>query len=152
MNENFSHLDETGSAKMVDVSKKPDMVREASAQAIFCCQSLTIKKLKDKALPKGDVLTVAKIAGIQAAKETSRIIPLCHPLPLSGMDIEFEIFEQSIRIGSKVRTTAKTGVEMEALTAVQVAALTLFDMCKAVDQNMSITDVRVITKTKANLA
>ncbi|MEM9399819.1 MAG: cyclic pyranopterin monophosphate synthase MoaC [Verrucomicrobiota bacterium] len=151
MKETFSHIDEQGKARMVDVSHKPEVAREARAEGLFCCKRETILKLRDQALPKGDVLTVAKIAGIQAAKETSRLIPLCHPLPLTGVDVEFEIKEEAVVIRSKVKTKAPTGVEMEALSAVQVAALTLYDMCKAVDNEMHITNVRVVQKTKESI-
>lgn len=144
----FSHLDPHGHARMVDVGHKVEQRRIAKAQAILQCKPETVAALKAQALPKGDVLTVAKIAGIQAAKRTDELIPLCHSLPLSGVDIEFAVENSGIRITTEVRTTAKTGVEMEALTAASVAALTIYDMCKAVDKTMVITDIEVLEKIK----
>lgn len=144
----LSHLDEKGHAKMVDIGAKPDQIRFARAEALFHCNAATIRALKKQALPKGDVLTVAQLAGIQAAKETSRLIPLCHNIPLSGVNVSFQIKTASIKILGEARTTGKTGVEMEALTAVSVAALTLYDMCKAIDKEMSIDEIRLLKKTK----
>ncbi|MDB6169491.1 MAG: moaC [Verrucomicrobia bacterium] len=144
----FSHLDSTGGARMVDVGAKPDQQRTAVAEGRLACSPRTIQLLRDRALPKGDVLTVAKIAGIQAAKSTAQLIPLCHPLALSHVDVEFSVEDDGIGIRATARLTAKTGVEMEALTAVSVAALTLYDMCKAVDKAMSIGGIRVVKKTK----
>ena len=151
MPSSFSHLDEDGGARMVDVGHKPDQRRTASAEGIIRCRPETIAALRAQALPKGDVLTVAKIAGIQAAKRTDELIPLCHLLPLSSVELRFEIEEDAVRIFSTVSTTAKTGVEMEALTAVSVAALTLYDMCKAIDKTMVIGEIRVTRKEKALL-
>jgi len=133
---------------MVNIGGKPDQQRRARAEAIFRCAPSTISLLKRCALPKGDVLTVAKIAGIQAAKQTSALIPLCHPLPLTSVDLLFEVRDESIRIEAIAETCGKTGVEMEALTAATVAALTVYDMCKAVDKEMSIESVRLLEKTK----
>ena len=133
---------------MVDVGHKPEQRRLARAEGRVCCAAATIAALRDQALPKGDVLTVAKIAGIQAAKRTDELIPLCHSLTLNAVEIRFEIEESAVRILSEVTTTAKTGVEMEALTAVSVAALTIYDMCKAVDKAMTIESVRVTEKIK----
>jgi len=133
----FSHLDAQGKAAMVDVGHKAVMFRRATATGKLVCQAATIRLLKEKALPKGDVLGVARIAGIQAVKRTADLIPLCHPLPLHQIQIDF-----------RVETEAKTGVEMEALTGVSVAALTLYDMCKAVDKTMRISEVRVVEKIK----
>ncbi len=144
----FSHLDPAGHAKMVDVSAKPDQARIAVAEGRLTCQAETIRLLRAQALPKGDVLTVAKIAGLQAAKATATLIPLCHPLALTGADLEFSVDDTGIGLRATVRTTGKTGVEMEALTAVSVAALTLYDMCKAVDKTMSIGGIRVVEKRK----
>ena len=144
----FSHLDATGSARMVDVGQKAEQKRTASAEGFVRCQPETIAALREQALPKGDVLTVAKIAGIQAAKRTDALIPLCHSLPLDAVEITFEIEPAAVRIVAEVSTTAKTGVEMEALTAVCVAALTIYDMCKAVDKSMVIADIRVTKKVK----
>ena len=145
----FSHLDATGAARMVDVGAKPEQRRTACAEGFVRCQPETIAALRDRALPKGDVLTVAKIAGIQAAKRTDALLPLCHSLPLDAVEIFFEIESAAVRIAAEVRTTAKTGVEMEALTAVSIAALTIYDMCKAVDKSMTISDIRVTKKVKA---
>jgi len=144
----FSHLDETGAARMVDVGQKPAQRRTASAEGVVRCQATTLAALRDRALPKGDVLTVAKIAAIQAAKRTDELIPLCHSLPLDSVDVEFFLEDDAVRIRATARTTAKTGVEMEALTAVSVAALTIYDMCKAVDQQMVIGEIRVTEKRK----
>lgn len=145
----FSHLDSAGHARMVDVSAKPDSSRTAVAEGRLTCAPATIGLLHARALPKGDVLTVAKIAGIQAAKSTSTLIPLCHPLALTGADLEFSVEPDGIVIRATIRTTGKTGVEMEALTAVSVAALTIYDMCKAVDKAMSIGGIRVVEKRKS---
>ncbi len=145
----LSHLDAQGKASMVGVGHKPDQKRIAEAIGTLRVKPATIQLLKKKALPKGDVLTVAQIAGIQAAKKTADLIPLCHPLPLHKIDLQFKIGPQSIEIWAMAETTGKTGVEMEALTAVSVAALTLFDMCKAVDKTMKITNIRVLKKTKS---
>lgn len=133
---------------MVDVSGKPVQVRRATAEGLLVCKPETILALRDQALPKGDVLATARIAGILAAKQTSDLIPLCHPLPLQHLEIQFEVFDEGIRIRCTVQTEAKTGVEMEALTGVSVAALTLYDMCKAVDKSMRIDSIRVTEKTK----
>ena len=147
----LSHLDAQGKASMVGVGHKPDQKRIAEAIGTLQVKPETIRLLKKKALPKGDVLTVAQIAGIQAAKKTADLIPLCHPLPLHKIDLQFKIGPKSIEIWAMAETTGKTGVEMEALTAVSVAALTLFDMCKAVDKTMKITNIRVLKKTKRDL-
>ncbi len=133
---------------MVDVGAKPDLRRTAVAEGRLSCAPRTIKLLRAQALPKGDVLTVAKIAGIQAAKATSTLIPLCHPLALSHVDVEFSVKKDGIIIRATAALTGKTGVEMEALTAVTVAALTLYDMCKAVDKQMTIGGIRVVEKIK----
>ncbi|HEU6447783.1 MAG TPA: cyclic pyranopterin monophosphate synthase MoaC [Verrucomicrobiae bacterium] len=144
----FSHLDERGGAKMVNVSAKPVQKRRAVAAGKLICAPATIQALKKNALPKGDVLTVAQIAGIQAAKKTGELIPLCHPLGLSHVEINFKVARDAIEIICTAETSAQTGVEMEALTGVSVAALTLYDMCKAVDKKMRIENVRVIEKIK----
>ena len=144
----FSHLDAAGHARMVDVSAKPDSQRTAVAEGRITCAPATIELLRAQALPKGDVLTVAKIAGLQAAKSTSTLIPLCHPLALTSAEVEFSVESDGIIIRATIRTTGKTGVEMEALTAVSVAALTIYDMCKAVDKAMLIGGIRVLEKRK----
>ncbi len=146
--QSFSHLDSDGRARMVDVSAKPDSQRTAIAEGRLTCAPQTIELLRAQALPKGDVLTVAKIAGIQAAKSTGSLIPLCHPLALNSVDVDFSVESDGVVIRATVRCTGKTGVEMEALTAVSVAALTVYDMCKAADKAMSIGGIRVVEKTK----
>jgi cyclic pyranopterin phosphate synthase len=146
--EKFSHLDDAGAAAMVDVGAKPPQLRRAVATGELLCAPSTIRLLKKQALPKGDVLACARIAGIMAAKRTSELIPLCHPLALEKISVDFVIRRDRISITAEARLTGKTGVEMEALTAVSVAALTLYDMMKAVDKAMVIGEVRVTTKEK----
>jgi len=144
----FSHLDAEGTARMVDVGAKPVQRRTAVATGFIECAPATVRALQDKALPKGDVLTVARIAAIQAAKITDKLIPLCHGLPLDKVDIDFEIEDRGVAIRATSVVSAKTGVEMEALTAVAVAALTIYDMCKAVDKGMVIGSIKVVEKIK----
>lgn len=144
----FSHLDGRGGAQMVNVGDKPTRKRRAVAAGKLICSPETIKLLKRDALPKGDVLTVAQIAGIQAAKRTGELIPLCHPLSLSHVGIDFTVLKNSIEIVCTAETSAQTGVEMEALTGVSIAALTLYDMCKAVDKGMRIAGIHVVEKIK----
>jgi len=146
----LSHLDDTGAATMVDVGGKPPQIRRAVATGELRCEPATIRLLKKQALPKGDVLACARLAGIMAAKRTSELIPLCHPLALEKVGVDFVVNSDRILITAEVRLTGKTGVEMEALTAVSVAALTLYDMMKAVDKTMVIGEVRVTTKTKTD--
>jgi cyclic pyranopterin phosphate synthase len=141
-------LDKNGNARMVNVGAKPIQKRRAIAIGKLVCASATIRALKKNALPKGDVLTVAQIAGIQAAKRTSELIPLCHPLALNHVEINFKICAKEIEIFCAAETNSQTGVEMEALTGVSVAALTLYDMCKAVDKKMRIEKIRVVEKIK----
>jgi cyclic pyranopterin phosphate synthase len=148
MKETFSHLDAAGGARMVNVGHKPVQRRRALAAGRLVCQPATIRALKKHALPKGDVLTVAQIAGIQAAKRTSELIPLCHPLALNQVEIQFKVRRAAIEIVCTAETSAQTGVEMEALTGVSVAALALYDMCKAVDKKMRIEGIRVVEKVK----
>ena len=148
-NPEFSHLDAAGSARMVDVGHKPLQRRIARAEGIVRCQRETIAALRERALPKGDVLTVARIAAIQAAKRTDELIPLCHSLPVDAVEVDFVVEDDAVRVRASVSTTAKTGVEMEALTAVSVAALTIYDMCKAVDKTMVIEGIRVVEKIKS---
>jgi cyclic pyranopterin phosphate synthase len=146
----FSHLDAHGAAHMVDISEKPISTRQATAVGFIHLQPSTLALLLDQALPKGDVLATARIAGIQAAKRTADLIPLCHPLPLTKVGIELVPTEQphcGIAITAICRTTGQTGVEMEALTAVSVAALTLYDMCKAVDKEMVIDQITLKQKS-----
>jgi cyclic pyranopterin phosphate synthase len=148
MTKTFSHLNAAGAARMVNVGAKPIQRRRAVAEGKLICQPTTIRALKKNALPKGDVLTVAQIAGIQAAKRTSELIPLCHPLGLSCVEVTFAVKVTAIEIFCRAETSAQTGVEMEALTGVSVAALTLYDMCKAVDKTMRIEGIRVRKKIK----
>jgi cyclic pyranopterin monophosphate synthase len=145
MNE-FSHLHELGRVRMVDVGQKPLSRRRARARATVRMAGETAQRLGD--LPKGDALAAAELAGIMAAKRTSELIPLCHPLPLTAIDVHVVIVENGADITSTVETTAQTGVEMEALVAVSVAALTVYDMAKALDEGMTVSDVRLLEKTK----
>jgi cyclic pyranopterin phosphate synthase len=148
MKKEFSHLNGAGAVRMVNVGAKPIQRPRATATGKLICQPATIRALKRNALPKGDVLTVAQIAGIQAAKRTSGLIPLCHPLGLSCVEVTFKVRLTAVEIFCTTETNGPTGVEMEALTGVSVAALTLYDMCKAVDQTMSIEAVHVLEKIK----
>lgn len=147
----LSHLDEQGRARMVDVSAKPPLFREAVACGEIRMSSATLALMEAQRLAKGDVLATARIAGIQAAKRTGDLIPMCHPLPITHCAVDFETPDSRdrIRITATARITASTGVEMEALTAVSVAALTLYDMCKAVDKGMEIGAIRLVKKTKS---
>jgi cyclic pyranopterin phosphate synthase len=142
----LSHVDESGAVRMVDVGDKPLSRRRAVARAEVAMAAATAKRLHD--LPKGDALATAQLAGIMAAKRTSELIPLCHPLPLSHIEVTLIVREAAVEITAVAETTAQTGVEMEALTAVSVAALTVYDMCKAVDKEMVVNDVRLLEKTK----
>jgi cyclic pyranopterin monophosphate synthase len=142
----FSHVDAEGSVRMVDVGGKPSSRRRARACARVAMASETTARLR--ALPKGDALATAQVAGIMAAKRTSELIPLCHPLPLTSIDVDVGVETDGVKVTSTVETTAQTGVEMEALVAVSVAALTLYDMAKAVDGTMTVTEVRLLEKTK----
>lgn len=143
----LSHVDEgSGDVRMVDVGGKPLSHRIATARGRVLMRPETAGRLR--ALPKGDALAVAQIAGIQAAKRTSELVPLCHPLPLTRVDVALTVVEDGVEIVATAETTAQTGVEMEALTAVAVAALTVYDMAKAVDQEMSIDEVRLVEKRK----
>ncbi|WP_054692220.1 cyclic pyranopterin monophosphate synthase MoaC [Syntrophomonas palmitatica] len=144
----FTHINEQGRARMVDVSSKTDSERVAVARAVVRMQRKTIELIKSGGIKKGDVLAVAQVAGIMGAKQTSNLIPMCHPLLLTSVNVEFTIDEDNncILIEAQVKTTGKTGVEMEALTAVSTAALTVYDMCKAVDRWMEITEVQLMEK------
>jgi len=145
----LTHLDEQGNAKMVDVGDKDVTSREAVARGHVSIQPETLRLIKEGLMKKGDVLTIAQLAGIMGAKKTSELIPLCHPLPLDRVDVDLELDEAESRINitATAKTTARTGVEMEALTAVSVAALTLYDMCKSVDREMRIEGVRLVKKS-----
>jgi cyclic pyranopterin phosphate synthase len=149
MNEGFTHLDETGAARMVDVSAKPVQRREAMAAGFITLAPDTLARIAADEIAKGNVLATARIAAIQATKKTSELIPLCHPLPLSAVEVAFEPEATGIRIRCTARTTAQTGVEMEALTGVAAAALTIYDMCKAIDKTMAIGEITLLSKTKS---
>jgi cyclic pyranopterin phosphate synthase len=142
----LSHVDAEGAVKMVDVGAKPLLRRRAVAAGEVRMATATAARLRQ--LPKGDALTTAQLAGIMAAKRTSELIPLCHPLPLSRIDVVLEVRDAGVGITATVETVAQTGVEMEALTAVSVAALTVYDMAKAIDKEMVVADVRLVEKTK----
>ena len=143
----LTHVDETGAARMVDVSEKDVTARVATASGRVLVSAEVIALLRGEGVPKGDALAVARIAGIMGAKRTPELIPLCHPLAISGVTLELTVADDAVEIHATVRTTDRTGVEMEALTAVSVAALTVIDMVKAVDKGATITDVRVETKS-----
>jgi cyclic pyranopterin phosphate synthase len=142
----LSHVDPTGAVRMVDVGGKPASRRRAVAAGVVRMASGTAARLRE--LPKGDALTTAQLAGIMAAQRTSELIPLCHPLPLSHIEVSLEVEDDRVTIQASVETTAQTGVEMEALTAVSVAALTIYDMAKAIDKNMAIGPIELLEKTK----
>jgi cyclic pyranopterin monophosphate synthase len=143
----LSHLDDDGRARMVDVSDKPETAREATASARVTMAPETAALIRDGALKKGDVLTTARLAGIMAAKRTAELIPLCHPLPLADVQVDIRLAESSVQILATARTVGRTGVEMEALTAASVAALTVYDMAKAVDRGMVIEAVQLERKS-----
>ena len=138
----FSHINNDGKANMVDVSQKPVQNRTARAEGFIELQSDTVQKIKHNIMKKGDVLTVAEIAGIQAAKQTSSLIPLCHPLPISKIEVKTEIINNGVWVRSYAKCVGQTGIEMEALTAVSVALLTIYDMCKAIDKSMVIKNIK----------
>jgi cyclic pyranopterin monophosphate synthase len=142
----LTHVDSEGKAAMVDVSAKSATVREATAGAFVAMTAETVQIVREGGLDKGDALGVARIAGIMAAKKTSELIPLCHPLALTGIKVDLNLEEDGVRITSNVRTADRTGVEMEALVAASVAALTVYDMCKAVDKGIRIESVELISK------
>jgi cyclic pyranopterin phosphate synthase len=148
MVEKLSHLDDAGRAHMVDVGEKPDTPRTAVARGEVTMRPETLALIQAGAMKKGDVLTVAQIAGVMAAKRTAEMIPLCHPLPLTHIDVQLELDANlpGVRIQATVSTTGKTGVEMEALTAVAVAALTVYDMAKAAEKTMRIQNIRLVEK------
>ena len=142
----LTHFNESGRAHMVNVGKKDDTKRQAVAYSRIRMQKKTLDRIKEGLIKKGDVLSVAQVAGIMAAKKTSDLIPMCHNIFLTGADIEFEMEEDCIHIKATVSTTGKTGVEMEALTAVNIAALTIYDMCKAIDKGMIIEETMLLKK------
>jgi cyclic pyranopterin phosphate synthase len=145
----FSHLDEEGRVRMVDVSEKPATAREAVAQGVITMQPQTFNLIREQKVKKGNVLETARIAGVMAAKRTAELIPMCHPLAITHVKVDFSSQPEthSIRIEATVRVVAQTGVEMEALTAVSVAALTIYDMCKSYDRAMTISDVHLLRKS-----
>lgn len=147
MADRLTHVDETGAARMVDVSEKAVTARTATASGRVLVAPEVIELLRGEGVPKGDALAVARIAGIMGAKKTPDLIPLCHPLAVSGVKVELSVADDAVEITATVKTTDRTGVEMEALTAVAVAGLTVVDMIKAVDKRAVITDIRVETKT-----
>jgi cyclic pyranopterin phosphate synthase len=142
----LSHVSEAGDVRMVDVGDKPQSRRRAVARGSVRMAPETARRLRE--LPKGDALAVAQVAGIMAAKRTSELIPLCHPLPLTHVDVSLEVGDAGVEITATAETTAQTGVEMEVLTAVSVAALTVYDMAKAIDAEMTVSDVSLVEKTK----
>lgn len=144
----LTHIDRKGKAKMVEVGGKPDQERRAVANGRILLGAHTVKLIMENEMKKGDVLTVAQIAGIQAAKKTPSLIPLCHNIFLSGINVKAEIFENGVEVTAEVISQGKTGVEMEALTAVSVALLTVYDMCKAVDKQMVMEEVKLLSKEK----
>ncbi|HWE04747.1 MAG TPA: cyclic pyranopterin monophosphate synthase MoaC [Tepidisphaeraceae bacterium] len=151
----LTHLDERGQASMVDVGNKPTTARQAEAEGFVSMQPATLRAIADDALPKGEVLNTARIAAIMAAKRCGDLIPLCHPLPIESVEVHFEVPELApdhndpvrLHIRAIAKITAKTGVEMEALTAVSIAGLTIYDMCKAIDKTMVLDGIRLIRKT-----
>jgi len=143
----LTHVDERGAARMVDVGDKAVTARTASATGRVLVSPSVVELLRGEGVPKGDALAVARIAGIMGAKQTPALVPLCHPLAISGVTVDLEVTDESVDITATVRTTDRTGVEMEALTAVSVAALTVVDMVKAVDKATTITDIRVESKS-----
>ena len=147
MTDRLTHVDETGAARMVDVSGKDVTARTATASGRVLVSAEVVALLRGTGVPKGDTLAVARLAGIMGAKQTPSLIPLCHPLSLSGVSVDLTVADDAVEITASVRTTDRTGVEMEALTAVSVAALTVVDMVKAVDKRAVITDIRVESKT-----
>jgi cyclic pyranopterin monophosphate synthase len=150
MSKRLSHIDARGEASMVDVTGKPMMFREAVACGEIRLRKETLRLIESQTVAKGNVLASARLAGILAAKKTAELIPLCHPLPLTHCEVDFEIpkTQDRIRIRATAKIAAQTGVEMEALTAVSIAALTIYDMCKAVDKEMRITEIRLVSKIK----
>lgn len=144
----LSHTNKSGKANMVDVAHKPQQIRTAKAEGLIRLSAETLKLVKDNQMKKGDVLTIAEIAGIQAGKKTSELIPLCHPLIITKLDVKATIIKDGIKCESYAKCVGQTGIEMEALTAVNLALLTIYDMCKAVDKNMIIENVHLVEKIK----
>jgi len=151
MMEKLSHTDKNGKANMVDVGNKPDQIRTAKAEGKIKLNPATVKLIRENQLKKGDVLTIAEIAGIQGGKRTSELIPLCHPLQITKMDVKAKLVKDGVIVTSLAKCTGKTGIEMEAITSVSVALITIYDMCKAVDKNMEIGEIRLVEKIKEDL-
>jgi cyclic pyranopterin phosphate synthase len=147
----LTHINSRGEASMVDVSAKPIVLREAIASGEIVLQPATIRAIRKDQIAKGNVLAVARVAGITAAKKTGELIPLCHPLPLTHCEVQFAVKQNRIVITASAKIAAQTGIEMEALTAVSVAALTIYDMCKAIDKKMRIEKIHLISKTKKSI-
>ena len=147
----LSHTDDAGKAKMVDVGNKTNQLRIAKAQGHIKLSNKTIDLIRENNIKKGDVLTVAEIAGIQGGKRTSELIPLCHPLQITKIDVSAKLTDDGVEVKSEAHCVGKTGIEMEALTAVNIALLTVYDMCKAVDKEMVISEILLIEKTKTDL-
>lgn len=143
----FTHMNEDGRGRMVDLAEKPDTRREAVARGTIRLSPLTLEKIREGAIAKGDVLAIAQIAGIMAAKKTPEIIPLCHNILLRGVDLKFEVATNGVTAFATIHTQGPTGAEMEALTAVSAALLTIYDMCKAIDKQMEITDIVLLEKS-----
>lgn len=150
-NNKFSHIDESGQASMVDISTKGVQKRTAEASGIIILKSETIEQIKDNQIKKGDVLSTARIAGIQGAKHTANLVPLCHQLLTEKISVDFEYIENGIRVNTLVRCTGKTGVEIEAITAASIALITIYDMCKAIDKEMVISEITLVKKVKEDV-
>lgn len=150
-NSKFSHIDESGQASMVDISTKEVQKRTAEASGIILLKSETIDQIKDNQIKKGDVLSTARIAGIQGAKHTANLVPLCHQLLTEKISVDFEYIENGIRVNTLVRCTGKTGVEIEAITAASIALITIYDMCKAIDKEMVISEITLVKKVKEDV-
>lgn len=147
----FSHIDKDGKANMVDVGHKSQQIREAKASGKIILSAKTVELIRDNNLKKGDVLTIGEIAGIQAAKQTSQLIPLCHTLLITKAEVKCKLIDNGVQVNTRVKCIGQTGVEMEALTAASVALLTIYDMCKAVDKNMVMESIKLDEKTKLDI-
>ena len=150
-NNKLSHIDENGQASMVDISAKGIQKRTAEASGLIILQEETLRQIKDNQIKKGDVLSTARIAGIQAAKQTANLIPLCHQLLTEKITVDFEYTDNGIRVNTLVRCTGKTGVEIEAITAASIALVTIYDMCKAIDKEMIISEITLLNKVKEDI-
>jgi cyclic pyranopterin monophosphate synthase len=147
----LSHVDKSGRASMVDISEKAEVARFARAEGFIRLEKETVRMIRENSMKKGEVLSIAEFAGIQGAKNTAQLIPLCHPLRLTHVSVQANLQEDGVMVTASVKTHGPTGVEMEALTAVSIALLTIYDMCKAVDQNMEMGPVRLVEKIKGNV-